>query len=79
MAAISDSETNGVQASQNLHPAIDIRYLRVDYGDFRAVDDLTLEVPAGVEQNAHRTVVDGLDAHRLTEYATLDGDAAGGQ
>ncbi|MCX6873439.1 MAG: ABC transporter ATP-binding protein [Verrucomicrobia bacterium] len=28
-------------------PAIDIRYLRVDYGDFCAVDDLTLAVPAG--------------------------------
>jgi ABC-2 type transport system ATP-binding protein len=28
-------------------PAIDIRYLRVDYGNFVAVDDLTLSVPAG--------------------------------
>src|SRR6478752_5554062 len=28
-------------------PAIDIRYLRVDYGNFVAVDDLTLAVPAG--------------------------------
>ncbi len=28
-------------------PAIDIRYLRVDYGDFVAVDDLTLAVPGG--------------------------------
>ena len=28
-------------------PAIDIRWLRVDYGDFVAVDDLTLRVPAG--------------------------------
>ena len=28
-------------------PAIDIRYLRVDYGDFIAVDDLTLSVPPG--------------------------------
>lgn len=28
-------------------PAIDIRYLRVDYGDFVAVDDLTLAVPSG--------------------------------
>jgi len=28
-------------------PAIDIRFLRVDYGDFVAVDDLTLSVPAG--------------------------------
>jgi ABC-2 type transport system ATP-binding protein len=28
-------------------PAIDIRYLRVDYGKFVAVDDLTLSVPAG--------------------------------
>jgi ABC-2 type transport system ATP-binding protein len=28
-------------------PAIDIRYLRVDYGNFVAVDDLTLKVPPG--------------------------------
>lgn len=28
-------------------PAIDIRSLRVDYGNFVAVDDLTLQVPAG--------------------------------
>jgi len=28
-------------------PAIDIRFLRVDYGDFVAVDDLTLKVPHG--------------------------------
>lgn len=28
-------------------PAIDIRSLRVDYGNFIAVDDLTLQVPAG--------------------------------
>lgn len=28
-------------------PAIDIRYLRVDYGEFVAVDDLTLTVPTG--------------------------------
>ena len=28
-------------------PAIDIRYLRVDYGNFVAVDDLTLAVPRG--------------------------------
>jgi ABC-2 type transport system ATP-binding protein len=28
-------------------PAIDIRCLRVDYGDFMAVNDLTLSVPAG--------------------------------
>ena len=28
-------------------PAIDIRYLRVDYGNFVAVDDLTLSVAAG--------------------------------
>lgn len=28
-------------------PAIDVRYLRVDYGNFVAVDDLTLSVPAG--------------------------------
>ena len=28
-------------------PAIDIRSLRVDYGDFVAVNDLSLSVPAG--------------------------------
>ena len=28
-------------------PAIDIRYLRVDYGSFVAVNDLTMSVPAG--------------------------------
>jgi ABC-2 type transport system ATP-binding protein len=28
-------------------PAIDVRFLRVDYGDFVAVDDLTLSVPSG--------------------------------
>lgn len=28
-------------------PAIDIRYLRVDYGNFVAVNDLTLQVPPG--------------------------------
>jgi ABC-2 type transport system ATP-binding protein len=31
----------------HLTPAIDIRDLRVDYGNFVAVDDLTLQVPAG--------------------------------
>jgi ABC-2 type transport system ATP-binding protein len=31
----------------NAAPAIDIRDLRVDYGDFVAVDDLTLSVPPG--------------------------------
>ena len=36
-SAISESRT----------PAIDIRCLRVDYGEFTAVDDLTLAVPAG--------------------------------
>ncbi len=30
-----------------MRPAIDIRSLRVDYGDFVAVDDLTLTVPPG--------------------------------
>ena len=30
-----------------MRPAIDIRSLRVDYGDFVAVDDLTLSVPPG--------------------------------
>jgi ABC-2 type transport system ATP-binding protein len=33
--------------SSSITPAIDIRCLRVDYGDFCAVDDLTLSVPAG--------------------------------
>lgn len=33
--------------NSNATPAIDIRYLRVDYGDFVAVDDLTLSVPRG--------------------------------
>ncbi len=28
-------------------PAIDIRSLRVDYGDYFAVNDLTLQVPHG--------------------------------
>lgn len=37
--------TSGVAADRV--PAIDIRYLRVDYGDFVAVDDLTLAVPSG--------------------------------
>ena len=36
------SASNGSAA-----PAIDVRYLRVDYGNFVAVDDLTLSVPAG--------------------------------
>ena len=31
----------------SVRPAIDIRYLRVDYGSFVAVDDLTLAVPPG--------------------------------
>jgi ABC-2 type transport system ATP-binding protein len=34
-------------SNMNQRPAIDIRYLRVDYGNFVAVDDLTLSVPAG--------------------------------
>jgi len=34
-------------ATNGSTPAIDIRYLRVDYGDFVAVDDLTLSVPPG--------------------------------
>lgn len=33
--------------SRSEKPAIDVRYLRVDYGDFVAVDDLTLTVPPG--------------------------------
>lgn len=40
-----DESYPGIQASTR--PAIDIRYLRVDYGNFVAVDDLTLSVPAG--------------------------------
>jgi len=40
--------TNPIQAGNGPPaPAIDIRYLRVDYGDFVAVDELTLTVPAG--------------------------------
>lgn len=39
--------TGDLQANNGPAPAIDIRYLRVDYGDFVAVDDLTLSVPAG--------------------------------
>ena len=34
-------------AISGVAPAIDVRYLRVDYGDFVAVDDLTLTVPPG--------------------------------
>ena len=34
-------------AKSGVAPAIDVRYLRVDYGDFVAVDDLTLTVPPG--------------------------------
>ena len=36
------------KTSSDQTPAIDIRDLRVDYGDFVAVDDLSLQVPAGV-------------------------------
>ena len=40
--------TGAIQAGNGgSAPAIDIRYLRVDYGDFVAVDDLTLTVPTG--------------------------------
>ncbi|MDG2123772.1 MAG: ATP-binding cassette domain-containing protein, partial [Verrucomicrobiales bacterium] len=35
------------KTSSDQAPAIDIRDLRVDYGDFVAVDDLSLQVPAG--------------------------------
>ena len=34
-------------AAHDVAPAIDVRFLRVDYGDFVAVDDLTLTVPPG--------------------------------
>ena len=34
-------------SSHSPRPAIDIRDLRVDYGDFVAVDDLCLKVPPG--------------------------------
>ena len=46
---ISGSRMPGAIQSRNgdAAPAIDVRYLRVDYGDFVAVDDLTLSVPAG--------------------------------
>jgi ABC-2 type transport system ATP-binding protein len=38
-----------LRISNSMHatPAIDIRYLRVDYGDFVAVNDLSLTVPQG--------------------------------
>lgn len=36
--------TNGTTPT----PAIDVRFLRVDYGNFVAVDDLTLSIPPGV-------------------------------
>jgi ABC-2 type transport system ATP-binding protein len=35
------------QVNGSITPAIDVRYLRVDYGNFVAVDDVTLTVPAG--------------------------------
>ena len=38
---------SGPPAPNGKPPAIDIRDLRVDYGDFVAVDDLTLRIPAG--------------------------------
>ena len=38
---------SGSPAKGGVAPAIDVRYLRVDYGDFVAVDDLTLTVPPG--------------------------------
>jgi ABC-2 type transport system ATP-binding protein len=42
MASTSAERFNG-----STPPAIDVRYLRVDYGDFVAVDDVTLSVPRG--------------------------------
>lgn len=49
MRATSSERMNGAPPALNgsSTPAIDIRYLRVDYGDFVAVDDLTLSVPSG--------------------------------
>ena len=49
MRVTSSERMNGAFAdlSRRSNPAIDIRSLRVDYGDFVAVDDLTLTVPAG--------------------------------
>jgi ABC-2 type transport system ATP-binding protein len=41
------SESNPGTSFAAAPPAIDIRDLRVDYGDFVAVDDLTLTVPRG--------------------------------
>ena len=49
MTATSTERAKGT-TSRSLRdgsPAIDIRYLRIDYGDFVAVDDLTLAVPRG--------------------------------
>ena len=36
-----------VENLRGVTPAIDVRFLRVDYGDFVAVDDLSLTVPPG--------------------------------
>lgn len=38
---------SGLSSQSSNPPAIDIRDLRVDYGDFVAVDDLTLKIPTG--------------------------------
>jgi len=47
MAVISDTEMKETQVSGGERPAVDIRYLRVDYGDFNAVNDFTLQVSQG--------------------------------
>jgi ABC-2 type transport system ATP-binding protein len=41
------SETSPLYVAGSTPAAIDVRELRVDYGDFVAVDDLTLSVPPG--------------------------------
>ncbi len=47
MKEISDQETCGAPQTNGDAPAIEIRDLRVDYGDFVAVDDIQLRVNQG--------------------------------
>lgn len=44
---ISETCVSPQRAKTHEPPAIDVRFLRVDYGDFVAVDDLSLSVPPG--------------------------------
>ena len=47
MESTDSMSSTSALVNANSAPAIDIRDLRVDYGDFVAVDDLTLRVPPG--------------------------------